>query len=132
MRRAYLAVSLNHRPHLESIIHTLQTSLKKYAIELFVFVDHYHFNLDDEVKMMQTAMMEIDRSDILIAEVSVKAIGVGLEAGYAAAKEKPVWYLRNKTSSHSSTVSGIATERIFYQNEQDLADQLVGFIHKYH
>ena len=41
MRRAYLAVSLDHRPHLESVIQTLQTSLKKHAIELFVFVDHY-------------------------------------------------------------------------------------------
>ena len=132
MRRAYLAVSLDHRPHLESVIQTLQTCLKKHAIELFVFVDHYHFSSNDEVKMMQTAFMEIDRSDILIAEVSVKAIGVGLEAGYAAAKEKPIWYLRNHSSAHSSTVSGIATERIFYLNEQDLSEQLVGFIHKYH
>ncbi len=132
MRRAYLAVSLDHRPHLESVIQTLQNCLKQYSIELFVFVDHYHFSSNEEVKMMQTAMMEIDRSDILIAEVSVKAIGVGLEAGYAAAKNKPVWYLRNSASAHSSTVSGIAAERIFYRDEQDLSDQLVGFIPKYH
>lgn len=132
MRRAYLAVSLDHRPHLESVIQTLQICLKQYSIDLFVFVDHYHFSSNEEVKMMQTAMMEIDRSDILIAEVSVKAIGVGLEAGYAAAKNKPVLYLRNSASAHSSTVSGIASERIFYRDEQDLSDQLVGFIPKYH
>ncbi|MBL0882104.1 MAG: nucleoside 2-deoxyribosyltransferase [Chitinophagaceae bacterium] len=132
MRRAYLAVSIDHRPHLESVIQTLQNCLKKYSINLFVFVDHYHFSSKEEEKMMQTAMMEIDRSDILIAEVSVKAIGVGLEAGYAAAKNKPVWYLRNRASSHSSTVSGIASERIFYRDEQDLSDQLAGFIPKYH
>lgn len=132
MGRAYLAVSLRYRPHLESVIQTLQTCLKKYSIELFVFVDHYHFSSNEEEKMMQTAMMEIDRSDILIAEVSVKAIVVGLEAGYAAAKNKPVWYLRNSTSSHSSTVSGIACERIFYQNEQDLSNQLSDIIQKYH
>lgn len=132
MRRAYLAVSLDHRPHLESVIQTLQNCLKQYSIDLFVFVDHYHFSSNEEVKMMQTAMMEIDRSDILIAEVSVKAIGVGLEAGYAAAKNKPVLYLRNSASAHSSTVSGIASERIFYRDEQDLSDQLVGFIPKYH
>ena len=131
MRRAYLAVSLIHRPHLTSVIQTLQACLKKHSIDLFVFVDHYHFSKNDEVKMMQTAMMEIDRSDLLIAEVSVKAIGVGLEAGYAVAKNKPVWYLRNRNSQHSSTVSGIASERIFYLNEQDLSDQLVDILHKY-
>lgn len=130
MRRAYLAISLDHRPHLESVIQTLQSCLQKISIELFVFVDHYHFDSNDEVKMMETAMLEIDRSDLLIAEVSVKAIGVGLEAGYAAAKNKPVWYLRNQNAPHSSTVSGIATERIFYLNEQDLADQLAGILQK--
>ena len=132
MRRAYFAVSIDHRPHLASVIQTLQVCLKKYSIELFVFVDHYHFGSNDEVKMMQTAMMEIDRSDLLIAEVSVKAIGVGVEAGYAAAKNKPVWYLRNRNASHSSTVSGIASEHIFYLNEQDLSDQLVDILHQYH
>lgn len=132
MRRAYLAVSLDHRPHLESVIQTLQNCLNKYSIDLFVFVDHYHFSSNEEVEMMQTAMIEIDRSDILIAEVSDKAIGVGLEAGYAAAKNKPVWYLRNKAAAHSSTVSGIASERIYYLDEQDLAHQLDGIIHPHH
>jgi nucleoside 2-deoxyribosyltransferase len=130
MRRAYLAISLDHRPHLESVIQTLQSCLQKASIELFVFVDHYRFDVNDEVKMMETAIMEIDRSDILIAEVSLKAIGVGLEAGYATAKNKPVWYLRNQNAPHSSTVSGIANERIFYRNEQDLADQLEHIMQK--
>ncbi|MEN9298805.1 MAG: hypothetical protein RLZZ429_1118 [Bacteroidota bacterium] len=130
MLRAYLAISLDHRPHLASIIETLRSELKKYSINLFIFVDHYHFSAREEKVMMQTAFSEIDRSDILIAEVSTKAIGVGLEVGYAIAKNKPVWYLRNSSAPHSSTVSGAAQEHIIYQDEQDLTDQLSHLIAK--
>lgn len=130
MLRAYLAISLNHRPDLASIIETLRSELKKYSIDLFIFVDHYHFSACEEKVMMQTAFSEIDRSDILIAEVSTKAIGVGLEVGYAVAKNKPVWYLRNSSAPHSTTVSGAAHEHILYRDEQDLIEQLTDLIGK--
>lgn len=130
MRRAYLAISLDHRLHLESIIETLRSELKKYSIDLFIFVDHYHFSAHEEKVMMQTAFSEIDRSDMLIAEVSTKARGVGLEVGYAIAKNKPVWYIRKSSAPHSSTVSGAAQEHILYQDEQDLIEQLGHLIAK--
>ena len=41
--------------------------------------------------------MDIDNSDILIAEVSEKAIGVGIEVGYAKAKGKPIIYIKNQS-----------------------------------
>lgn len=130
MLRAYLAISLNHRPDLASIIETLRSELKKYSIDLFIFVDHYHFSACEEKVMIQTAFSEIDRSDILIAEVSTKAIGVGLEVGYAVAKNKSVWYLRNSSAPHSTTVSGAAHEHILYRDEQDLIEQLTDLIGK--
>ncbi len=130
MLRAYLAISLVHRQNLESVIETLRSELKKANIDLFIFVDHYHFSVHEEKIMMQTAFSEIDRSDILIAEVSTKAIGVGVEVGYAVAKNKPVWYIRKSSAPHSSTVSGAAQEHILYQNEQDLIDQLSHLIAK--
>ena len=130
MLRAYLAISLDHRPHLASIIETLRSELKKYNIDLFIFVDHYHFSAYEEKLMMRTAFSEIDRSDILIAEVSTKAIGVGLEVGYAVAKNKPVWYLRNSSAPHSTTISGAAQEQLLYRDEQDLIEQMINLIAK--
>lgn len=132
MPRAYLAISIDHRTQLEPVIQTLRFTLHQAGIDLFIFVDQYRFSLQEEKAMMQAACREIDDSDILIAELSVKAIGVGLEAGYAVAKGKPVWYLRNAAAPHSSTVSGIATEQLLYLDEQDLADQLTHSIRKYH
>ena len=74
--------------------------------------------------MMDAAFQEINRSDILIAELSKKAIGVGVEVGYACARGIPIIYLRNEKSEHSTTVSGSSNEHIIYKNPADLRQQL--------
>lgn len=73
---------------------------------------------------MEVAFGEIDNADLLIAEKSEKAIGVGIEIGYAVALKKPVIYLRNALSEHSTTASGCANNTIIYQNTPDLSYQL--------
>lgn len=80
--------------------------------------------------MMQQAVASIDRCDLLIAEVSDKAIGIGVEAGYAKGKDKPVFYLRQKDSEHSTTVSGISDQSIIYESIPDLELQLSNSIKK--
>jgi 2'-deoxynucleoside 5'-phosphate N-hydrolase len=73
---------------------------------------------------MLQAFAAIDASDLILAEVSEKAIGVGIEIGYAVAKKKPVIYLRNANAAHSSTASGAAQYSIVYPNTEDLATGL--------
>lgn len=123
-QRAYLAISLSLRPILDPVVKTLQQVLAEYGIELFVFVDHYQFSPTQEKEMMQQAFLEIDHCDLLIAECSEKAIGVGIEAGYALGKGKQVWYLRPHTASHSTTLAGAAHKSIIYHDIADLADQI--------
>lgn len=55
MRRAYLAISLSLRPALDKVVKTIQEVLAEKEIELFVFVDHYHFTAEQENEMMQKA-----------------------------------------------------------------------------
>ena len=86
--------------------------------------DENQFSTNEEGMMMQKAMEDIEKSVILIAEVSEKGIGIGIEVGYAKAKNIPVIYVRNSRSEHSTTVSGIADFRIIYENEIDLEEQL--------
>ena len=85
MQRAYLAISLKNRKHLNLPIQAIRETLSAAGISLFIFVDQYHFTAEQEKEMMQQAFKEIDAYDILIAELSEKAIGVGIEAGYAIA-----------------------------------------------
>jgi len=67
--------------------------LNCFKIQPFVFVDNYAFSPAREKQMMQQAMNDIDRCDLLIAKTSDKGIGIGIEVGYAKAK-KQTRYLR--------------------------------------
>lgn len=122
--RAYISVSFNKRKLLDKELTAIITTLKEFGIAAFVFVDHYKFELSEERQMMELAMKDIDNCDLLIAETSYKGIGIGVEAGYAKAKNKPVIYLRQTDAAHSTTVSGISDSQIIYSDSGDLAKQL--------
>jgi 2'-deoxynucleoside 5'-phosphate N-hydrolase len=123
---AYISVSFSKRKLIDEELSAIINTLHQHKIEPFIFVDNYEFDLTQEREMMQQAMAGIDSCDILIAEVSDKAIGIGIEVGYAKAKSKPVIYLRKKEAERSTTVSGISDVQIVYNDVNDLQKQLVG------
>ena len=122
--RAYISVSFSERLVLKGEIDAITKTLAQFNIQGFIFVDHYSFNSNQERDMMEQAMKDIEASDLLIAESSYKAIGVGVEVGYGKAKNKPIIYLRKKEAEHSTTVSGISDFQIIYQDISDLQSQL--------
>ena len=124
MKKAYLALSFQKRKALQNEVAAIQQALSSFNTGLFVFVDNYLFTKDQEKQMMQQAFADIDNSDLLIAEVSEKAIGVGIEIGYAVAAQKPVIYLRNAEAEHSTTAAGAASRVIIYENPEDLSIKL--------
>ncbi len=124
MRKAYFAVSYANRKLFGKEIKSLLNLFKKNNIKLFVFVDNYTFRSDQEKEIMKTAFEEIDSSDFLIAELTTKSIGVGIEIGYAFAKNKPIFYLRKKDSEYSTTASGCSNSIIEYENELNLVEMM--------
>lgn len=122
--QAYIAISYNKRKQLQSELDSIKEILNQHSISSFVFVDNYNFNASQEKEMMQAAFAEIDKCDLLIAEVSDKAIGIGIEVGYAKAKNKPVIYLRYAAAEHSTTVSGASDHAVIYTDTGDLKKQL--------
>jgi len=120
MIKAYFAISYSNRKRFDKEVESLQNLFHKNNIELLVFVDKYDFSANQEKEMMKVAFEEIDSSDFLIAELTTKSIGVGIEIGYAFAKEKPIIYLRKKGSEYSTTASGCSISVINYENEVDL------------
>ncbi len=127
---AYISVSHSNRKLIEKELNVICGTLKEFKIESFIFVDEYQFSLAQERQMMEQAMTDIANCDILIAEVSHKGIGIGIEVGYAKAKNKPVIYLRQKNSDHSTTVSGISDFQIIYRDDTDLQMQLTEILNK--
>ena len=124
MRKAYFAISYANRKLFDNIVERLENLLKKYDIELFIFVDKYNFKSNQEKEMMETAFNEIDSSDFLIAELTTKSIGVGIEIGYAFAKNKPIYYIYKNGSEYSTTASGSSNYIIEYKDELDLIETM--------
>jgi nucleoside 2-deoxyribosyltransferase len=128
MISAYISISHSQRKLLEEALQAIITTLARSGIVSFVFVDSYSFEADQSAEMMEQAMKDIDQCDLLIAETSHKAIGIGVEAGYARAKNKPVIYLRQQDAEHSATVAGISDFQVIYKNAADLKAQLAAAV----
>ncbi|HEV8284602.1 MAG TPA: nucleoside 2-deoxyribosyltransferase [Chitinophagaceae bacterium] len=127
---AYISLSYSKRMRMDKELNAIISTLKEFKIVPFTFVDNYKFDLTREREMMQQAMVDINNCDLLIAETSDKGIGIGIEVGYAKAKDKPVIYIRQKDAEHSTTVSGISDFQIVYTDINDLQNQLSNTINK--
>ncbi|WP_272148858.1 nucleoside 2-deoxyribosyltransferase [Tenacibaculum aiptasiae] len=132
MKKGYLAISYSNRKLFDKEVKSLIELCFINNIELLSFVDKYNFKENEEKEMMKTAFNEIDKSDFLIAELTTKSIGVGIEIGYAKAKEKPIIYLRKKGSEYSTTASGSSTHNIEYENENNLIEQMKNVLKQIH
>ena len=131
MKKAFLSISYKNKDLLKKEINYIIDTLKEFSIEVIIFVQKYQFKEDKEKDMMNKAFEEIRDSDVLIAEVSDKAIGVGIEIGYAKALNKPVIYLRNAFTEYSTTVGGSSSYKIVYNGLIDLKEKLYNIISKF-
>lgn len=127
---AYISVSFNKQKSVENELNAISSTLKAFRITPFIFVDKYKFESSEEKQMMIQSMSDIENCDILIAETSDKGIGIGIEVGYAKAKNKTVIYLRQKAAEHSTTVSGISDFQVIYDSPEDLHAQLSSVLRK--
>ncbi len=124
MKKVFFSVSYKNKDHLSKEILCMKKLLKKFSLKMNVFVSEYSFSPKQEKEMMKKALEEIENSDFFIAEVSEKAIGVGIEMGFAKALKKPILYLRNAGAEHSTTASGISDFRIVYRDTEELESGL--------
>jgi nucleoside 2-deoxyribosyltransferase len=121
---AYISISSSRRILRDREVKAIVETLSESKITSSIFVDIYKFDPSQEQQMMQQAMAGIDKCDLLIAEVSDKAIGIGVEVGYAKGIGKPIVYMRGQGAEHSTTVSGMSDFQILYKDTADLQKQL--------
>jgi len=124
MKKAFISVSFKKKNDLSQELTIISELLKKHKIKPFIFVNNYVFVKNKEKEMMKKATKAIANSDILIAELTDKAIGVGIEIGYAYALKKKIIYLRKERTEYSRTTGGVASEQITYNNMNDLKSKL--------
>lgn len=129
-KKAFLSISYKNKDIFSSSIDGIVDALKKLNIDTVVFVRQYSFVHPQEKEMMQKAMAEIHKCDFLIAEVSDKTIGVGIEMGYARGIGKPILYLKKENAQYSTVVGGISDYHIVYHNISDLKEKITKIIPK--
>lgn len=122
--QAYIAIPYQGREEIREELDTITSILNQCGVSPFVFADKYSFKEEEEKEMMQQAMEAINQSDWLIALASEKAIGIGIEAGFAKGKGKLVIYIRHIKAEHSTTLSGFSDYQIIYIDLQDLGQKL--------
>lgn len=71
-------------------------------------------------ELMRITFEEIDKSDMVILEMSEKGVGLGIEAGYAVARKKPLIVLIKQGLALSNTMHGIADIVIPYHQPEEI------------
>lgn len=122
--KAFISYSFTDKNKFRNFDKKLKEFLKeKFDIISYSFVFDFKKRVDN-VTLMRLALKKIDESDLLIVELSNKVIGIGVEAGYAKAKDKKIIYIHKIGSEISTTVEGISDIKIMYKNISNLLNLL--------
>lgn len=74
-----------------------------------------------ENELMKRVFEIIDNSDALLIEFSEGGVGIGIEAGYAKAKNIPIYVLQSKkTGALSSAMKGTCNAWYEYETDDEL------------
>lgn len=124
MRTAFVSASYAHRAILSAELDAIVFAVEAHGLAAHVFIRAYDFSPHQAQAMMAATLRDVRAADLLIAEVSHKAIGVGIEIGLAAAWGKPIVYVRHASAEPSTTVSGLAAATVVYRDAADLRARL--------
>ena len=127
MKKAFLLIKFHEDCKNKDLIEAICQVLEKAGIEARTIIRDYEKwgNVKFEPRdLMNMTFKEIDKADILIVEFSEKGVGLGIEAGYAFSKNKPIIVLAKEGSDVSTTIKGISKQVIFYKDVEEIKDKL--------
>lgn len=128
---AFVSASYAHREALGPALDAIAAACAQRGLRALIFVRAYAFAPEQQRAMLQTMQADLRTARLLIAEVTYKAIGVGIEVGYAAALGLPILAVRAAGAEPSTTVGGLATHTIVYADAPDLHARLVAVLARY-
>lgn len=70
--------------------------------------------------LMEKTFEEIGSSDIVVIDLTEKGVGLGIEAGYAYAKDIPIVTVAKSGSDISDTLKGISQGIFLYEKPDEL------------
>ena len=114
----------NHSDHSnKEIVETISSALEQHGFETICIArdlekwGQVQFSPD---VLMQRSFDEIDASDIILIDLTEKGVGIGIEAGYAFAKQIPIIVIARAGSDISTTLRGISRHVFLYDGLDEL------------
>ncbi len=123
---AYLAIKFHEDCKNRKLIEQISESLQNAGFNSIVMIRDYEkwgkvkFTPEE---LMKLTFKLIDESELLVVEFSEKGVGLGIEAGYAYAKNKPIIIVAKRDSDISTTLCGISKKVFFYDEPEELTDK---------
>lgn len=121
--KAYFAIKFKEDGSNKELIERLSKKLEEDGIQTVVFYRDYENwgeKKFESKELMRLAQEATDSCDAVVIEFSEKGVGLGIEAGYACAKGKPIHVIAVTESEISDTLRGIATSITFYNLPETL------------
>ena len=125
--KAVLAIKFREDYSDQEKIKNISDVLGKVGIETTVMVRDYERwgeIIFTPKELMEKTFEAIDSAEMLISEFSEKGVGLGIEAGYAFAKGKPIVVIAKEGSDISSTLKGISREVLFYSDVEEIGPKV--------
>ena len=116
-RKAYVALKYHPDGSNRPLIEALSACLEKQGWETFCVVrdlQHWGQTAFGPPELMQLSLAAIDNSHLVVVELSEKGVGVGIEAGYAYARQILVITLARRGADISDTLRGISAAVLAY------------------
>ncbi|MBI4185575.1 hypothetical protein HY524_00815 [Candidatus Berkelbacteria bacterium] len=124
--KAYVSAKFAGDDNEETIEHLCQAAERAGFTVTCTIRDYDDFGRDgDQVEpLVEYIFAKIEEAEIVLIDVTDKGMGLGVEAGYAVANDKPVVLLVTHDADVSPIMEKLALRIIPYQGFEDLTQQL--------
>lgn len=116
----FIALSFDHREELAPVIAEIKGVLERHGHTYEVFVEKQLEENISPSSLMKLAIDTLKECDALIAEISHKMVGVGIEIGIAHQLGIPIIGIRKEGSEPSTTIEGVINALYEYKDPKEI------------
>ena len=123
--KAYIAIKYHEDGRNKHTIQKISNAREENGFEtvcVFRDVEEWGQVKLDPKELMKRTFECIDSGDVVVIDLTEKGVGLGIEAGYAFAKDIPVITIAQKGADISTTLKGISQQVYIYTELDDLAE----------
>ena len=121
--KAYLAIVSHQDNSNRETIERISQILTTCGFETICIrrdIEHWGTVTSSPHELMTATLDAIRSCQIIVVDVTEKAVDIGVEAGYAYAHSIPVFTIAQEGSEVTATLNGLSTAVGFYRTPQDL------------